>query len=65
MEIVILAIGVVCAGVFVHTFLILESQALYPVRIPGRIDPGGRPGKTGGLGAEPILDRVDYRDHFD
>ncbi len=38
MEIVILAIGVVCAGVFVHTFLTLESHAKQPVRIPARID---------------------------
>ncbi len=38
MEIVILAIGVVCAGVFVHTFLTLEFHAKQPVRIPARID---------------------------
>ena len=38
MEIVILAIGVVCAGVFIHTFLTLESHAKQPIRIPVRID---------------------------
>ena len=42
MEIVILAIGVVCAGVFVHTFLTLESHAKQPVRIPVELIAGGR-----------------------
>lgn len=41
MEIVILAIGVISAGVFVHTFLTLESHAKQPVRIPARIDRRG------------------------
>lgn len=40
MEIEILAIGIVCAAVFIHTFLTLESHAKQPVRIPARIDRG-------------------------
>ena len=40
MEIVILVTGIVCATVFLHTFLTLESHAKKPVRIPARIDRG-------------------------
>ena len=40
MEIVILAIGIVCSVVFIHTFLPLESHANQPARIPARLDRG-------------------------
>jgi hypothetical protein len=38
MDILILTVGTVCAGIFLHTFLTLEAHSKQPARVLARID---------------------------
>ena len=37
MEILVLAVGALCAGTFIHTFLTLEAHSKQPARVLARI----------------------------